>query len=68
MKKSELAEKNIYIVSNGSHTSKDDLLEEVTEVSASVDGSWDSTGFLLRQGLVDICSEETGKAINVILK
>ena len=53
-----------YLVSNTSYTPKDDLLEEVTEVSVSVDGSWGSRGFSSRQGIVDICSEETGKVIN----
>ena len=65
MKKAALDVKK-YLVSNTSYTPKDDLLEEVTEVSVSVDGSWGSRGFSSRQGIVDICSEETGKAGKVI--
>ena len=57
MKKAALEVKK-YLVSNTSYTRKYNLLEEVTEVSVSVGGSWGSRGFLLRQGLVDICSEE----------
>ena len=57
MKKAALEVKK-YLVSNTSYTRKDNLLEEVAEVSVSVGGSWGSRGFLLRQGLVDICSEE----------
>ena len=66
MKKGELELKNIEPATL--HTRKDNLLEEVTEVSVSADGSWHSRGFLLRHGLVNICSEETGKIIDVILK
>ena len=57
-KKSALEVKK-YLVSYISYIFKDDLLEEVTEGSVSVDGSWHSRGFLSSQGLVDICSEET---------
>ena len=67
MKKAALKVKK-YLVSNTSYTCKDDLLEKVTEVSVSIGGSWGSRGFLSPQGLVDICSEETGKVIDVILK
>ena len=44
------------------------VLKEVTEVSVSVDDPWGSRGFLSRQGLEDICSEEAGKVTDVILK
>ena len=66
MKKAALDVKK-YLVSNTSYTPTDDLLEEVTEVSVSVDASWGSRRFSSRQGIVDICSEETGKVIDVIL-
>ena len=56
-----------YLVSNISYTPKDDLLE-VTEGSVSVDSSWCSREFSSRQGIVDICSEETEKVIDIILK
>ena len=67
MKKAALDVKK-YLVSNTSYTPKDDLLEEVTEISISVDGSWGSRGFSSRQGIVDVCSEENGKVIDIILK
>ena len=57
-----------YLGRNASYTRKDDLLEEVTEVRVTVNGTWGSREFLSRQGLVDICPEETGKVIDVILK
>ena len=66
MKKAALEVKK-YLVSNTSYTRKYNLLEEVTEVSVSVGGSWGSRGFLLRQGLVDICSEEAKKVVIIII-
>ena len=44
----------MYLVSNTLNTPKNDLLEEVTEVSVSIDGSWGSRGFSPRQGIVDL--------------
>ena len=44
------------------------MLEKVAEVSVSVDDSWGPRRFLLGQGLVDPCSEETERVIDVILK
>ena len=67
MKKAALEAKK-YLVSNTSYTPKDVFLEEITELSASVDGSWGFRGFSSRQGIVDICFEESGKVIDVILK
>ena len=53
---------------NTSYTRKDSLLEKVTEVSVNVDDSWGPRRFLKGQGLVDPCSEETERVIDVILK
>ena len=57
-----------YLGRNASYPRKDDLLEEITEVRVTVHGTCGSREFLSRQGLVDICPEETGKVIDVILK
>ena len=66
MNKAALEVKKIF--SNTSYTPKHDLPEDVTEVSISVGGAWGFRGFLSWEEIVDICSEETGKAFGVILK
>ena len=44
------------------------LPEEIPQIDVSVDGSWGSRGWSSRQGIVDICFEETGKVLDIILK
>ena len=37
-------------------------------IGVSVDGSWGSRGWISKQGIVDVCFDDTGKALDVILK
>ena len=41
---------------------------EIPQIDVSVDGSWSSSGWSSRQGIVDICFEENGKVLDVILR
>ena len=59
---------SVHNFSKISYTIKVHLLEDIKEVSATVDGSWGSKRFPLYQGILVICFEETGKTIYVILK
>ena len=44
------------------------LRNQVIKISASVDGSWGTRAWSSRDGIVDICFEETGKILDVIIK
>ena len=46
----------------------DELRQQVVDVDVSLDGSWSTRGWSAREGIVDVCFEETGKVIDVILK
>ena len=37
------------------------LRNHVIKIRATVDGSWGTTGWSSREGIIDICFEETGK-------
>ena len=38
------------------------------EITASFDGSWNTRGWSAKDGIVDVCFEETGKVIDVVIK
>ena len=48
--------------------SRTGLPGEIPQIDVSVDGSWASRGWSSRQGIFDICFEETGKVLDGILK
>ena len=44
------------------------LPREIPQIDVNVDGSWGSRGWSSRQSIVEICFEEPGKVLDVILK
>ena len=45
-----------------------DLSKEKMNIGVSVDGSWRLRGWASKQGIVDVCFEDTGKVLDVTLK
>ena len=46
----------------------EELKKQVVKASVSVDGSWGARGWCSSSGIVDVCFEETGKVLEVIMK
>ena len=59
-----------YIAKNGVSEvpSEADLSKEKMNIGISVDGAWGSRGWASKQGIADVCFEDTGKVLDVILK
>ena len=68
--KQEAYNTKLYLRSIGQieQTSDTQLRDKVIDVGVSVDGSWSTRGWKAREGIVDVCFEETGKVLDVILK
>ena len=66
-KEESLAAKQ-YMQNTGMLNADVDLVEEIVEIAISVDGSWGKRGWSSRNGITDICFEETGKVLGVIHK
>ena len=62
MKKATIAAKE-YMVKNGvlEVPPEADLSKKKMNIGVSVDGSWGSRGWAPKQGIVDVCFEDTGK-------
>lgn len=45
-----------------------DIEQCATEIGVRLDGSWNSRGWSARIGIINVCFEETGKMLDVILK
>lgn len=45
-----------------------DIEQCATEIGVHLDGSWNSRGWSARIGIINVCFEETGKMLDVILK
>ena len=69
MKKATIGGKE-YMVKNGvlEVPPETDLSKEKMNIGVSVDGPWGSRGWASKQGIVDVCFKDTGKALDVILK
>ena len=69
MKKATIGAKE-YMVKNGvlEVPPEADLSKEKMNIGVSVDGSWGSRGWASKQGIVDVCFEDMGKVLDVILK
>ena len=69
MKKAAIGAKE-YIAKNGVSEvpPEADLSKEKMNIGVSVDGSWGSRGWASKQGIVDVCFEDTGKVLDFILK
>ena len=69
MKKAAIGAKE-YIIKNGASEipPEADSSKEKLNIGVSVDCSWGSRGWVSKQGIVDVCFENTGKVLDVILK
>ena len=69
MKKAAIGAKE-YIVKNGASEvpPEADLSKKVMNIGVSFDGSWGSRDWASKQGIVDVCFEDTVKLLDVILK
>ena len=69
MKKATIGAKE-YIAQNGVSEvpPEADLSKEKMIIVVSVDGAWGSRGWASKQGIADVCFEDTGKVLDVILK
>ena len=69
MKKAAIGAKE-YMVKNGvlEVPTEADFSKEKVNIGVSVDGSWGSRVWASKQGIVDVCFEDTGKVLDVILK
>ena len=68
MKKATIGTKE-YMVKNGvlEVPPEADLSKEKLNIGVSVDGSWGSRVWGSKQGIVDVCFEDTGKILDAIL-
>ena len=69
MKKAAIGAKK-YIIKNGASEipPEADSSKEKLNIGVSVDCSWGSRGWASKQGIVDVCFEDTGKVLDVIFE
>ena len=59
----------LYLCKTGQlNITENELNDHNAEISARFDGSWNTRGWSSRTGIVDACSEPTGKVLDVITK